>query len=103
MTTRRLPGILWTITSLIHAKEGGDCSPPTTRVGAFTLLSIARENVGGRAERASGTVLGKEIKCQQRCSQNHAGRLRCISPRGARTESRWLAAREPSCARRISE
>src|SRR3981081_1694587 len=31
-------------------------------------------------------------------ADHHAGRLRCISPRGARAESRWLAAREHQAA-----
>ena len=47
MTTKRLPGILWTITSLIHAKEGGDCcpiylSPATSRTKPIRLHQVWR-------------------------------------------------------------
>jgi transposase-like protein len=41
---------------------------------------------------AAKAFFRKAIKSQQRCpADNHAGRLRCISPCGARAESRWLA------------
>ena len=43
---------------------------------------------------AAKAFFRKAIKGQQRCpADNHAGRLRRISPCGARAESRWLAAR----------
>jgi transposase-like protein len=53
----------------------------------------------GRNVAAAKAFFRKAIKCQQRCPQTIThGRLRCISPCGARAESRWLAAREHKAA-----
>jgi hypothetical protein len=57
MTTKRLPGMHRTSTSLPKADCRRECSPPTTRVGILTPRSVAREIAGGRGdERWSGTV-----------------------------------------------